>query len=47
MALKSVLVLTAAFGEGHNAAARNLAAALREAGVEVEVHDILPRPTGG
>lgn len=40
MALKSVLVLTAAFGEGHNAAARNLAAALQERGCDVEVHDI-------
>jgi processive 1,2-diacylglycerol beta-glucosyltransferase len=46
MALKSVLVLTAAFGEGHNAAARNLAAALREAGVVVEVHDIFAEAYG-
>jgi processive 1,2-diacylglycerol beta-glucosyltransferase len=46
MALKSVLVLTAAFGEGHNAAARNLAAALSEKGVEVEVHDIFAEAYG-
>lgn len=46
MALKSVLVLTAAFGEGHNAAARNLAAALREAGTEVEVRDIFAEAYG-
>ena len=46
MALKSVLLLTAAFGEGHNAAARNLAAALREKGVEVEVHDVFAEAYG-
>lgn len=46
MALKSVLVLTAAFGEGHNAAARNLAAALEEKGVHVEVHDIFAEAYG-
>lgn len=46
MALKSVLVLTAAFGEGHNAAARNLAAALEEKGVRVEVHDIFDEAYG-
>ncbi|MBE2205642.1 MAG: glycosyltransferase [Chthoniobacterales bacterium] len=40
MALKSVLILTASYGEGHNAAARNLASALREVGVAVEVRDI-------
>ena len=38
---RSVLIFTAGFGEGHNAAARNLAAALREGGeVEVEVVDL-------
>jgi processive 1,2-diacylglycerol beta-glucosyltransferase len=38
----SVLILTAGFGEGHNAAARNLAAALRELrpGIKVAVHDV-------
>lgn len=46
MALKSVLILTAAFGEGHNAAARNLAAALEETGVSVEVHDIFAEAYG-
>jgi len=46
MALKSALVLTAAFGEGHNAAARNLAAALAENGVAVEVHDIFAEAYG-
>lgn len=46
MALNSVLVLTAAFGEGHNAAARNLAAALEEKGVHVEVHDIFAEAYG-
>lgn len=34
-----ILILTAAFGEGHNSAARNLALALREAGAEVELAD--------
>lgn len=46
MALKTVLVLTASFGEGHNAAARNLAAALEEKGVAVEVHDIFAEAYG-
>ncbi|MEI8311378.1 MAG: galactosyldiacylglycerol synthase, partial [Verrucomicrobiota bacterium] len=46
MALKSVLVLTAAFGEGHNAAAKSVAAALSERGVEVEVHDIFAEAYG-
>jgi UDP-N-acetylglucosamine:LPS N-acetylglucosamine transferase len=44
--LKSALILTAGFGEGHNAAARNLAAALREAGVVVAVHDIFDEAYG-
>lgn len=34
-----LLILTAAFGEGHNSAARNLALALTEAGVEARVCD--------
>lgn len=34
-----ILILTAAFGEGHNSAARNLALALREAGAEARVED--------
>ncbi len=46
MALKNVLILTAGFGEGHNAAARNLAAALGEAGVCVEVHDVFDEAYG-
>jgi processive 1,2-diacylglycerol beta-glucosyltransferase len=46
MALKSTLILTAGFGEGHNAAANNLAAALREKGVEAEVHDIFSEAYG-
>lgn len=38
----SILILTAGFGEGHNAAARNLAAALRteRPGTKVAIHDI-------
>jgi len=35
-----ILILTAGFGEGHNAAARNLAAALTVRGVEVRVEDV-------
>lgn len=34
-----ILILTAAFGEGHNSAARNLALAFRELGHQVEVAD--------
>lgn len=34
-----ILICTAAFGEGHNSAARNLALALEEAGAEVRVTD--------
>ena len=34
-----ILLLTAAFGEGHNSAARNLALALREAGADARVED--------
>lgn len=48
MALKSVLIVTASFGEGHNAAARNLAAALRESAPDarVEVHDVFQEAYG-
>ncbi len=34
-----VLILTAAFGEGHNSAARNLALALKETGATAEIAD--------
>ncbi|WP_035615057.1 hypothetical protein [Haloferula sp. BvORR071] len=34
-----ILICTAAFGEGHNSAARNLALALQEAGAETQVAD--------
>jgi UDP-N-acetylglucosamine:LPS N-acetylglucosamine transferase/predicted metal-dependent phosphoesterase TrpH len=37
MAAKSVLILTAGFGDGHNAAARNLAEALEQISPETEV----------
>src|SRR5215470_16603278 len=37
MAAKSVLILTAGFGDGHNAAARNLAEALEQVSPETEV----------
>lgn len=48
MAVKSVLILTAAFGEGHNAAARNLAAAIRRVSPEtnVEVADVFAEGYG-
>jgi processive 1,2-diacylglycerol beta-glucosyltransferase len=38
--MKRILVLTAGYGEGHNAAARALGAALTEAGAEVQVRDL-------
>lgn len=40
--MRSVLIVTASFGEGHNSAANRLAAALRAASseVNVEVHDV-------
>lgn len=46
--MKSILILTAGFGEGHNAAARNLRDALAEAApdVRVEVHDVLAEVYG-
>lgn len=42
MAVKSVIILTAGFGEGHNAAARNLRDAFQELNpdIRVEVHDV-------
>lgn len=39
MPVTRILLVTAAFGEGHNSAARNLALALRQLGVEVRVMD--------
>ena len=39
MQLPRVLILTAAFGEGHNSAARNLALAFAQMGVEAQVND--------
>ncbi|RYD30566.1 MAG: hypothetical protein EOP85_23670, partial [Verrucomicrobiaceae bacterium] len=38
-AVPRILIVTAAFGEGHNSAARNLAAALDAAGAETRVSD--------
>ncbi len=38
--MKRVLILTAGYGEGHNAAARGLAAALGGMGVDAEVRDL-------
>lgn len=46
MALNSALILTAGFGEGHNAAAHNLAAALRESGAACGVHDVFEEAYG-
>jgi processive 1,2-diacylglycerol beta-glucosyltransferase len=48
MAVKRVLILTAGFGEGHNAAARNLRDALLagESGVEVEMRDVFAEAYG-
>jgi len=42
MAVKRVLILTAGFGEGHNAAARNLRAAIiaEDSGATVELRDV-------
>ncbi len=44
--MKRVLILTAGYGEGHNAAARGLAAALTEAGAEAEVRDLFREAYG-
>ncbi len=38
--MKRILILTAGYGEGHNAAARALATAVKERGGEVEVRDV-------
>lgn len=48
-AKRPVLILTSAFGEGHNAAARNLAEALRalDPGRPVEVRDLFAEAYGG
>jgi processive 1,2-diacylglycerol beta-glucosyltransferase len=48
MAVRRVLVLTAGFGEGHNAAARNLSAALKSSDptLEVELRDIFAEAYG-
>jgi processive 1,2-diacylglycerol beta-glucosyltransferase len=37
--MKRILILTAGYGEGHNAAARGLAASLKETGADAEVRD--------
>jgi len=44
--MKRILILTAGYGEGHNAAARGLAVALTEAGVEAEVRDLFMETYG-
>ena len=44
--MKRVLILTAGYGEGHNAAARGLAAALTEAGAQAEVRDLFRETYG-
>ena len=46
---RPVLILTSAFGEGHNAAARNLATALRTLDPDrpVEVRDLFAEAYGG
>ena len=38
--MKRILILSAGYGEGHNAAARALAAAVAEAGQEADVRDL-------
>ena len=44
--MKRVLIFTAGYGEGHNAAARGLAAALAEEGAEAEVRDLFRETYG-
>lgn len=44
--MKRVLILTAGYGEGHNAAARGLAAALTESGAVAEVRDLFMETYG-
>jgi len=48
MAVRRVLILTAGFGEGHNAAARNLSAAFKSAdpATEVELRDVFAEAYG-
>ena len=44
--MPSILILTAAYGEGHNAAARGLQAAFTELAVDAEIIDVFAL-TGG
>jgi processive 1,2-diacylglycerol beta-glucosyltransferase len=44
--MKRILILTAGYGEGHNAAARGLAAAIAEAGAHAEVRDLFRETYG-
>jgi len=44
--MKRVLILTAGYGEGHNAAARGLAAAIAETGAQAEVRDLFKETYG-
>jgi len=44
--MKRILILTAGYGEGHNAAARGLAAAIAETGVRAEVRDLFMETYG-
>jgi len=44
--MKRILILTVGYGEGHNAAARGLAAAVSETGAEAEVRDLFMETFG-
>ena len=44
--MQRVLILTAGYGEGHNAAARGLAAAVAETGAQAEVRDLFRETYG-
>jgi processive 1,2-diacylglycerol beta-glucosyltransferase len=44
--MKRVLILTAGYGEGHNAAARGLCAAIAETGAQAEVRDLFRETYG-
>lgn len=44
--MKRVLILTAGYGEGHNAAARGLASAIAETGAQAEVRDLFRETYG-
>jgi processive 1,2-diacylglycerol beta-glucosyltransferase len=46
LSMKRVLILTAGYGEGHNAAARGLAAAIAETGAVAEVRDLFMETYG-